>query len=317
MSAAARIEERAAHWLVKRETEGWSVEDAAALEAWLEEATAHRVAYLRLEQGWRKVRRLAALKAPTPPRRRTPPLLSLWRPATAAAGIAAVLITGSLMLQGGHLGAKAYVTEIGGHQTVPLADGSKVELNTATRLRTEVDADRRVVWLDRGEAYFEVAHDPSRPFTVVAGDRKVTVLGTKFSVRRSGDQVQVAVMEGKVRVDPVKPAKAEKTTVITRGDLAIAKGPSILVVAKSVEKVGEGLSWRRGMLTFDQSTLGNAAVEFNRYNRKKLVIADADAAAVRIGGSFEATNVEAFARLLEQGFGLAVVQDGDVIKISR
>jgi len=233
-----------------------------------------------------------------------------------AAGIAAVVALGAGIV-GVNLAmpGRAYSTDVGGHATAPLADGTRVELNTDTRLRADIDEDHRQVWLDRGEAYFEVAHDPARPFVVHAGSRRITVLGTKFLVRRDGQGVEVAVVEGKVRVDPVRQERA-KAAVLTRGELAVAKGEATLLAVRSIEKVENELSWREGMLVFDRSTLADAAAEFNRYNHKKLVVVGDAAAAVRIGGSFEADNIDAFARLLKQAFGLSVEERGGEIVIS-
>ncbi|HEV7383880.1 MAG TPA: FecR domain-containing protein [Phenylobacterium sp.] len=323
MSNALQTEETAARWLLRQEENGWSQADQAELDAWLAAASGNKVAYWRLEHGWRKVDRIAALRAPALPGPSLPSRferrpLGIWRPAAVAAGVAACLMAGALIWPAaGLLGHKAYQTEIGARETVPLADGTKVELNTQTSLRAAVTAKSREVWLDRGEAYFEVAHDPSRPFVVHAGAKTVTVLGTKFSVRRNGDQVEVAVVEGKVRVADAAFSGATPPPVLTRGDTAIAEGPSMIVAAKSVERVANELSWRQGLLTFDQSTLADAAGEFNRYNRKKLVIAGGEVAQMRIGGSFEAENVDAFARLLQRAYGLKVDDNGETVKISQ
>ncbi|HYG26046.1 MAG TPA: FecR domain-containing protein [Caulobacteraceae bacterium] len=312
MSAALKIEEQAAAWLARRDAGDWSAEDQAALDAWIAQDTAHRVAFLRLDSVWSRADRMAALKGAEPsfgP--------AAWRrpQVRIAAGLAAAAVLGAGLL-GVNLAipGRAYTTDVGGHATVPLADGSRVELNTNTKLRAEIAESRRAVWLDRGEAYFEVAHDPARPFVVHAGARRITVLGTKFLVRREGKSVEVAVVEGKVRVDPVQQERA-KPAVLTRGELAVAKGEATLVAARSVEKVENELSWREGMLVFDRSTLTDAVAEFNRYNRKKLVIAGEVAGEVRIGGSFEADNIDAFARLLEQAFGLSVEDRGEEIVI--
>jgi transmembrane sensor len=269
----------------------------------------HRVAWLRLESVWSRADRLAALGSVEAVRRGTP-----WM--RIAASLAAALVLGggiaaTGVLRPGH----AYTTEIGGHSTVPLKDGTRVELNTDTRLRAAISAEKREVWLDKGEAYFEVAHDASRPFVVHAGARQVTVLGTKFSVRRDGDKVEVAVVEGRVRVDPVREAHA-RTAVLTRGDVAVAKGEATLLADRSVAKVENELSWREGMVVFDHSTLSDAVAEFNRYNRRKLVVEGDAAAKVRIGGSFEAENIDAFARLLKDAFGLSVEDRGEEIVIS-
>ena len=315
MTSAMSIEERAALWRSRQEQPEWSADDQAALDAWLEEATAHRVAWLRMEYGWRKVGRLSVLKGGVAAREHRP-LLARWRPAAMAAGVALAVGLASVVGFQPFSGRKVYATELGGHATAPLADGSKIELNTDTKVRVALAEEQRTVWLERGEAYFEVAKDPNRPFVVIAGDRKVTVLGTKFSVRRDGDRLQVAVAEGKVRLDPVRPARAIPPAVVTGGDVVIADEVATLVTPKSAARVESELAWRRGLLMFDKSTLGDAAEEINRYNRKKLVVDDPDAAAVRITGSFEAENVDAFARLLREAFGLNVEENADEIRIS-
>ena len=317
MSSAAHIEAIAARWLLRREAEGWSAHDQAQLDAWLDAAPAHKVAYWRLEQGWERVDRLAALRAPTRPSPRLAVATRGWRWAALAASVVAVLAVGGIIAGPNLRADRTYATEVGGRAVVPLPDGTKVELNTATLLRTSVRARSREVWLDRGEAYFEVAHDKSRPFVVHAGSKTVTVLGTKFSVRRDGDRVEVAVVEGRVRVADSRPVpSATPAPDLTRGEIVIAQGPSTLVAEKSVDRVANTLSWRQGVIFFDQSTLGDAALEFNRYNRKQIKVDDARLAQMRIGGNFEATNVDAFLRLLQQAYGLKIEDDGATARIS-
>jgi transmembrane sensor len=311
MSNAAHIEDVAARWLLRREAEDWSSSDQAGLDAWIEADPLHRMAYWRLEHGWGQVDRLSALRAPPAPSatsRATP----TWRRPVVIGALAACLLIAIAAPLLGQMGRKTYTTEIGGHEAVPLVDGTRIELNTATQLRAAVSSKTRDVWLDRGEAYFEVAHDAGRPFVVHVGQRQVTVLGTKFSVRREGDRIEVDVVDGRVRVNT---GDSAAPPVLTRGDRLIAEGRSTLVT-KDEGRVAGALVWRQGLLSFDQSTLGAAAAEFNRYNRKKLVIDDPAAAAMRIGGRFEAENVEAFARLLQEAYGLKVEDDGDTVKIS-
>src|SRR5690606_8994575 len=201
-----RIEQRAAEWLSRREQPGWTSADQAALEAWLDADTAHKLAFWRLEHGWAKADRLAALRggmplqdAPARPRARR--ARHAWLPAAATAALALAAVFSLGRFGGWPPPAQArYETPVGGHQSLPLRDGSRMELNTDTRVRAAVTASAREVWLDRGEAYFEVRHDAQRPFVVWAGERKITVLGTRFSVRRDGDKIRVAVAEGRVEI---------------------------------------------------------------------------------------------------------------------
>lgn len=314
MKPASDIEHTAALWLSRREDDGWEERNAAELEAWLDADSRHRLAFWRMEYGWSKARRIAALKRD--PGRRRPrrwfPSIRGRRVAPMAAAVAAAAVL-ALMVQGPSAGDHAYSTPIGGLQSVALADGSRVELNTATKLRTRIEKDVREAWLDRGEAYFDIAHDPARPFVVHAGAREVTVLGTRFSVRRDGDRVIVAVAEGRVRIsDP----KIDRPHVVKRGDIVLAEPAATLVTEHEPIKVETALSWREGRLEFRQTTLASAAAEFNRYNRRRIVIADEETASIRIGGSFEVTNIDAFTRLLERGFELKVRKEGDSIIIS-
>jgi len=209
-----------------------------------------------------------------------------------------------------------YETRIGDHASVRLPDGSKVDLNTNTQLFAAVTERARTVTLERGEAYFEVAHDPKRPFVVLAGQRRIVDLATKFSVRRDGEQVQVAVREGSVRVERVAADSQVTPVIVNRDNLVIAKAADTVIVPKSATEISAQLAWRRGSLIFDGQTLSSAAEEFNRYNHKQLHVSP-EAGRLRIGGSFDADNVDAFARLMAAGFDLTLESNGDDISLSR
>jgi transmembrane sensor len=316
MSDAAYTEEIAARWLLRREEAEWSGDAQVELDKWLNSSMENKVAFWRLEHGWRKADRLAALQpiSPAPahgPRR-------LWRLSAVSVPLAACLILSVLTVSSVDVVRhKTYVTEIGAREIVPLADGTQIELNSATTLRAAVKGQVREVWLDQGEVYFEVVHDPARPFVVHAGSRSLTDLGTKFSVRRNGDRVEVAVVSGRVQLDNEPVATSSMPVTLVRGDIATVQGTSTFVVPNSIEKVEDLLSWRHGLLIFDQSTLADAASEFNRYSRKKLVITDPTIAQMRISGRFESSNVDGFTRLLRLAYGLNVADEGAVVKISN
>jgi transmembrane sensor len=312
MSSAKEIEKQVARWLLRKEEPDWSDQDQAALNAWLDASPLHRVAFYRLEYGWHRADRLAALKGAATPAGRSRPFLLTYRGAAAAAVLLAVASFGGFLLlhDGRQVSTRTYETEIGVQTNFPLDDGTQVELNTDSELTVALSAKSRSAWLDRGEVFFAVAHDTNRPFFVHAGGHLVTVVGTKFSVRDDGDRVTVAVLEGRVQVE----AKSA-STLARPGDIVITHADTATIEHRSVDTVAAALSWRQGLLTFDRATLSDVAKEFNRYNHKKLVV-DAATAAIHIGGTFDASNVDAFARLLQQAYRLNVVDEGSAIKIS-
>lgn len=320
-SELMEIEARAADWVAELDRADGQLpaERRQALEAWLAVSSAHRVAYLRLEHAWRRADRLGALQPRRPAIDARPswraPLAWLARPAvhrTLAGLSAAVLVFVLATDWRAAPPTQDYATARGQRESVVLADGSHLTLNTATALRTAVTGQAREVWLDRGEAFFDIAHDARRPFVIHAGQQTVTVLGTKFSLLREGDRLRVAVLEGRVQVKSARGTPA----VLTRDDAAVADAGNVLVTKKTSQQLSASLGWMQGKLVFDQVSLAEAARQFNRYGGKQLVIEDAAAAQIGIGGVFDADNVEAFARLLHAGFGLNVRVTGNQIRVS-
>jgi len=327
----AQIEARAADWLIERDLAGsdWTPAQQQALDTWLDASTAHLVAWLRLEHTWKRADRLQALQAPAQVDRAGAARGDPAAPATfgvpwwkkpqrrllgsALAGLG-VAVLGFIVLGTFNPGVdtQSYATARGQLEAVALADGSRLTLNTATRLRASVSTRQREVWLEQGEAFFDIAHDASRPFVIHAGLQQVTVLGTKFSLQRDGDRLRVTVLEGRVQVQ----AGHSRPAVLVRDDTAMAEASNVLVSRKSRQQITAAVGWLQGKLVFDQVSLSEAASQFNRYNRKQLVFDDAGAARIGIGGVFDANNVEAFARLLRDSLGLTVQIGAEEIHIA-
>lgn len=337
MADADDIERLAADWLARRDGGGWSAEAASALEAWLARDTAHRVSFLRLEAAWAQAARLSALGAGrgagdgppergawAPPRRqehaashaavsdpqslvfapRRPRRRSHTGAFALAASLAACALAGGWAWR--HLGAvdaASHATALGAVQAVPLADGSQATLASDSRIDVRLSRRERHIDLQQGEAYFEAARDPARPFVVAAGERRVVAVGTRFSVRRDGPDLRVVVTEGTVRLesDPVD-GRSRPAALLPAGSVAIARPDGVLVRSMPLQEAAQLVDWRSGVLFFRDTTLADAATEFNRYNARKIVIADAAVGDLRIGGSFRWANAEGFVRLLEQGF---------------
>jgi len=314
---ASDIEARAASFLERQIGEEWNDTDRAELDAWLTQSWANRTSYLRLDAAWSRTDRLAALRRPTPdmaepvqPASRFPAILKF---AAALAGIA-VLGAGAAVYFS-RPQERVFATPVGGHESVAFADGSRIELSTDTVLRTRMTTSGRTVWLEKGEAYFQVKHDAANPFVVIAGNHRVTDLGTKFLVRRDPGRLEVALLEGRVRFEA--PRSPSQSALLAPGDVVTATTSTMFVTRETQKALTGELAWRRGALMFDNMTLADAAAEFNRYNQRKLIIADPAVARLTIVGKFRTTDVEPFARIIRNVLGLHVEAKGDDIVISR
>lgn len=344
MESSKVVKEQAARWLVKQDSGEWGNDDQVALQQWLATSTAHVIAYIRLEEAWKRAGRLKSLgagvaagtvpspaqwqlspvfdagasnpKTPVARRARRPWLLSI------AAGIAGVIAIGTAWLL--LTSDASYRTPVGGLASVPMPDGSKVTLNTNSAVRVAISDHERRVQLDRGEAFFEVAKDPARPFVVVAGSQRVIAVGTAFSVRRGEHGIQVAVTEGKVKIEG-QGQRAERlltgsgvdASSLAAGSVVRMDGNAVLIERREVQELEQALSWRAGFLSFDGTTLADAVSEFNRYSTRRIVISDPTIAAIRLTGKFESAKYEAFIRLLEDGFSIRAERDGDQIVLLK
>src|SRR3984893_17167442 len=138
---------------------------------------------------------------PSPAAGRAKPLGLRQRKLALSAAAALLLAVGGSLYLAFDPNGESYATPAGGLASVPMPDGSHVTLNTDSQIRIALTDTERRVELGHGEAFFEVSKDPKRPFVVRAGDKRVIAVGTKFSVRREGDDIEIVVTEGKVRVE--------------------------------------------------------------------------------------------------------------------
>jgi len=314
---SAKIETQAAAWLEQQSFASWSQNDQAQFDAWLAQSWSHRVAYWRVESAWARTERLTALKAPAP---RQVESSFVHRRRSFGAAAAAMLIAATGYLSFSYFSeapATRYSTGVGEHKVLQLSDGSHIELNTRTSLRVSAGVDARKVWLDSGEAYFDIKHDAVHPFTVLVGNRRITDLGTKFAVRKNAGEIEVSLTEGKARVDAVASGSAKGFAVLAPGDVALATPAGVRVLRKPMQELHAELGWRRGMLVFVHATLVDVAEEFNRYNVTQLVIADPVAAKQKIGATFPAHGINDFATLAQTVLGLRVHRRANEIVITR
>jgi transmembrane sensor len=316
---AKAIKARAAAWLERRDRQDWNERDQAELDSWLAESTENYLFYHRVESVWTRSQRLIVLRhsgqqANTESTKGW--LRRVLATAAAAFALLAVLGVGGILL---HLSPEkhTFATPIGGHEIVALKDGSSIELNTDTVVRTNIGADHRMASIEKGEAYFKIAHDAGHPFIVTVANNKITVLGTKFSVRDEPNRVEVKLIDGKVWFTSDNGKAPIKSALLTPGDTVVATADTLSVSKRAPAVLADELGWRRGLLVFHHASLADAANEYNRYNARKIIIADSAAARMTVSGSLPANDMREFLVIAKKFFGLRVQTYGDEVVISR
>jgi len=199
---------------------------------------------------------------------------------------------------------RTFDTDVGQMTVVRLDDGSRLSLNTNSRVRVRFSKDERRVELVRGQAFFEVAHDTSRPFLVSAGSAEVRAVGTEFDVRvDSPDAVRVVLAQGRVAVRD----DATKWTLEPGQGLALGVDPR--TARPTSVDVGAVTSWRQGRLIFEDVPLRDAVAEINRYSKTKLVLGANAPASQRVSGRFETGDIEDFVNALTLTYRLRALRD--------
>jgi transmembrane sensor len=314
---AAAVQLAAARWVIARQDgESWSADDQAEFDGWLDEAVAHRLAFLRADQAWQRTSRAAALKRPM----REPAVqvrTGQLPGAKLAAAIGAVLLLGA-----GAFGYFAqpnytpYETPVGGRQILTLSDGSQIELNTNSKVRIASAQNARRVIVDKGDVYFDVRHNARRPFVVVAHGRTLVDLGTKFLVRERPDALEVSLLEGKLKLEAPKGGNTP-ATIMAPGEVAVATERTTSVAKSEHTAIATELSWRQGILIFHHTPLSEAVAEFNRYTTRKITIANPVVARLEINGKFRTNDIAMFADVTADVLGLKADKRDDRIVIGR
>ena len=339
------IEEAAALWLARLDRGNLSSSESQELMTWLEADPHHREAVQQLAHLWGEMDALQVL-SDLFPLRRTPRREFSWLRdhmlgaavacATFVVGFALVLgdaLVGTIDSLAADPTELVYQTEIGKQSRVELSDGSTMILNTGSRARVRLDDNARAIYLEDGEAYFDVAKNPSLPFVVYAGEGRVLAIGTAFSVRISDQKVDVAVSHGIVEV-------ATTTHHSKRDQLSVEISPksppqpltSITLKAggvvnyqKSIEdhtyiepqQIENKLAWTKGKWVFKGDALADVIAEANRYTDQLIEITDPTVAQLRVGGYFDVGEVESLLATLERGFAIKVTRiDPGLIQLS-
>ena len=315
------IEAAARSWAVYLHSGDARPEKIAEFDAWLAADRAHLLAFRRYERLMSDLALIPELgdvdiaAAPkSPPGQR---LRDQRRQQLMAALALMVLVLGGAFvgLRGASPGSSpvadpAYETMIAEIRDIHLADGSIVTLGARSRIEPAFTDTMRIVKLQEGEAFFDVAPDPERPFYVEAGDRLIRVVGTRFDVRQGPDTVRVAVVEGIVEVLQAEtPAQAEASrqviekNVLQAGDEVVARIGSVEATLGAIEPA-EAAPWRRGWLTYEDASLAEIVSDANRYSRRQIILKEERIGDLRMTAAFSVEKIDQFAAGLEVTYGL-------------
>jgi transmembrane sensor len=302
--SAALVAEAAA-WLAILHGPNRTADVEKSFSKWLKASAHHSRAFEEATQIWEDSARMPRPTRLISPRART----SVAHAALAlAAGV--VLAIGCVLAYFRYSGVS---TEIGEQRTLALEDGSRIVLNTATRVVVSYGSEARRVELKSGEALFEVARDPDRPFIVTAGSRQIRALGTAFLVRHEAQRVTVTMVEGKVAVQQAN-AQPKTATILVAGQRLTVDADAPATVDHPA--LDRALAWQRREIALDDTPLPEAVAEMNRYSERPLVIERPEAARVHVTGLFRAGDSLSFARAVAEAYRLEVVELSDRIAIS-
>ena len=194
-------------------------------------------------------------------------------------------------------------TGIGEQKRSVLPDGSRVELNTATRLKVRYRQKTRSLDLERGEAIFFVRHDVSRPFDVIAGQTTTRAVGTTFDILYANETANIAVVAGAVRVETAASQSSAQHLLLSAGQASTFTPANGLGPAETAQ-LARISSWQTQRIEFDNTTLTAAVTDFNRYSTTRIELGDPTLGTIRVSGVFRFNDAPAFARALHSTFGL-------------
>lgn len=311
------IRAEASAWIAKLHGPDRSAELEEDFRSWLGASPENARAFEHMTEIWESIAqvnvggmpRLPARESFDAPKRQ-------WRLSLAAvcALVLAVGVAWFAMIDG------RYSTDIGEQRIVNLDDGSRIHLNSATTIDVDIGPSTRRLRLERGEAFFEVAKDATRPFIVTAGERTVTALGTSFVVRFDSDRLAVTLVEGRVAVTEQGAADPVPVTQHDGEALILKPGERVTFPESGSAKIDlprpdAMAAWRRGEVVLQDTSLSAAVVEMNRYQRQQIVIEGDAIGQLPISGIYRAGNNEDFANAVAIVYDLDVIRDGREIRL--
>jgi transmembrane sensor len=348
----AQISEEAAEWFVEFRTGDLDAAGRQAFDTWVRSSPEHLRAFLEIAAIWNEGSALdaqreldietltarvraegnvvplteniitnshAELPVALPATSRSAPRRRLWHRYTVAASMLVALAAAVLFGWDQLYREPTYATSLGEQRSITLSDGSRVELNSRSKLRVTFTPALRTVELEEGQALFQVAKNVARPFIVRSGATQVRAVGTQFDVNRTSTATIVTVLEGRVAVsDRVPPASHANTS--SEG-IYLAAGEQLSVSPHAVSNpthanVTQATAWTHQRVLLDSATLATVAEEFNRYSARKLTVEDTGAAPLQLSGVFT-TDPNFLIEYLRERPDITIVETDTEIHIIR
>jgi transmembrane sensor len=324
----------AAEWFARLQDPAIPLEAVSEWQSWMSADPRHARAFRSLEDLWQD---FGEIPDPLPSERAALAAdrydasvpVGEWRvakprpraPVWAAAASVSLIALALALLRPWSVGGELIETRVGENKTLTLGDGTAVSLGGRTALRVSLSDDERRLTLVRGEAFFDVAKDSSRPFVVRAGAATVTAVGTQFNVRRNDDRTVVSVVEGKVLVQrapsairaiwPAAPDVERGVEPLGAGIRATVSGESSQPPSAEPAEMADATAWRSGKLAFESEQLRYVVEDVNRYAAKPIEIEDERIGELLVTGTVRGDGVAAWLASLEPAFGIRAVDEGE------
>jgi transmembrane sensor len=303
--------------------------------AWQKISPVHREAFEKMTDLWQAIPGTQAAKAyalgmerEARSAKRARSLTWRW---ACAAGLGVLVTASAVVVQRWH-DKDVYVAAIGEQRSVMLDDGTRMLLNTASKARVDFGGKQRTVEIDAGEALFEVAKDPTRPFIVRAAGSEVVAVGTVFTVRftdgpKNEDALTVTLVEGEVNVRPMSEgggSLAPKETVVLKPGDRLTLQHDARSSSSAVESrldrpdMERAMAWQRHEASFDATPLVDAVADFNRYSRTPIVLSE-DVVKEKhlLSGVYRTGDSAAFANAVAMLYGLKVHETDGRLELQR
>jgi transmembrane sensor len=302
--------DQAAEWFVRMHDRALSVEEQRIFERWLNANPLNRKEYQAVKDIWWELDGLKGVVSTTDsgnlfrlPGKR------VWRNFALTASMVIFIVAGLSVLPNN---TGSYETAKGVQRMLQLADNTVVRLNSDSLLQVELTEEQRTLHLHRGEAYFDVAHDPARAFVVMTTGGSSRAIGTRFNVYCQPSKVRVTVVEGSVEITT---GNGEKR--LLNAEQVVSYGTDGGAFSAVERQNSHDLDWLDNRIYFEAAPLIEVVVQLNRYLETPLSITDPDLNELKLSGAFDITNLESFPELLPRLLPVSLENTGDSVLLRR